>query len=752
MTVSAFLAGLLVGGCISSAIVVAPATLLDQWAKELKQCECGHLVHKFHGQSKRDREREFYAVKNQGGILLTTYGMLTHNASLLCVDDTDADFCATDSSGSGTWSGVGCAGSAQRARASGGSLAFEWLIADEGHKLKNEKSQSARCIRCVRSERRLLLTGTPIQNNLRELWSLMDLCAPGLLGDKSTFKHEYEKPITRGQSREASERERHQSAQTSKALRKKIEPHFRRKEKEQILSRSNERSSTALSKTAVGDEECDDELSNVSSAQRSDHGKSSENSCSEDRTASKVQYQKEDDGRNIPPAPSPKGLGRKNDIVVHLKLTHEQRSVYSAFLNCPTVHSALNRAGSALSALTMLKKICDHPQLMSEKTMQELTSDGCSESSKTNIHQEEVDARQVLSKPSCSIRSCKIEFTLAMTKELIEKGHKLLMFSQSKEFLEVTEQTLHQHSIAYIRIDGDVPPEERQRRVDRFKQTSATEIPVFLLTSHVGGLGLTLTEASRIIVLDPSWNPATDNQSVDRAYRIGQDKDVVVYRLITCGTVEEKIYRKQVFKGALSRAGTDESEAFRYFTQEQLSDLFSASVAGFERSETHKQLNELHGAKRECSDAVAEELHNAESLDYVAGLTDHDVLFSRPDDTRSGTGTKDALAYASSSELPGTSSTSKRNDRAPSIVWSGSSSSVSGILTSRTQNSQKAKISLAGPSDIEHRNSNVSTEEGNAQPADQQQQSRQQLLQNELGRVCTRMPHPPLNVIYLRDE
>ena len=98
-------------------------------------------------------------------------------------------------------------------------------------------------------------------------------------------------------------------------------------------------------------------------------------------------------------------------------------------------------------------------------------------------------------------------------------------------------------------------------------QTSP-DIPVFLLTTQVGGLGLTLTAADRVIIVDPAWNPSVDNQSVDRAYRIGQQKDVIVYRLITCGTVEEKIYKKQVFKGGLSRSGTEEGVAFRYFSQQ----------------------------------------------------------------------------------------------------------------------------------------------------------------------------------------
>ena len=106
----------------------------------------------------------------------------------------------------------------------------------------------------------------------------------------------------------------------------------------------------------------------------------------------------------------------------------------------------------------------------------------------------------------------------------------------------------------------------KQALVQEFQ--TRDDIPVFLLTTQVGGLGLTLTAADRVIIVDPAWNPSVDNQSVDRAYRIGQQKDVVVYRLITCGTVEEKIYKKQVFKGGLSRSGTEEGVAFRYFSQQ----------------------------------------------------------------------------------------------------------------------------------------------------------------------------------------
>ncbi|KAM1200979.1 hypothetical protein ACFX2I_017177 [Malus domestica] len=118
--------------------------------------------------------------------------------------------------------------------------------------------------------------------------------------------------------------------------------------------------------------------------------------------------------------------------------------------------------------------------------------------------------------------------------------------------------------------------------------------PIFLLTSQVGGLGLTLTRADRVIVVDPAWNPSTDNQSVDRAYRIRQNKDVIVYRLMTCGTVEEKIYRKQIYKGGLFKTATEHKEQKNRFGTLDLRELFSLPKEGFDVSLTQQQLYEEH--------------------------------------------------------------------------------------------------------------------------------------------------------------
>lgn len=172
-----------------------------------------------------------------------------------------------------------------------------------------------------------------------------------------------------------------------------------------------------------------------------------------------------------------------------------------------------------------------------------------------------------------------------------------------------------------------------------------------LLTSGVGGLGLTLTAADRVVILDPSWNPSTDNQAVDRAFRIGQTRDVVVYRLITCGTVEEKIYRKQVFKHGLSRSTTGEEDVVRYFSSQDLRQLFMVSAAGLEVSETQRQLSRMHAHQRVATEEVQAHIRRLESLPSVAGISDHDLLF-RNDAADSAQGAAGDVGEAPAPRLP----------------------------------------------------------------------------------------------------
>ncbi|KAF1744459.1 hypothetical protein MXB_2151, partial [Myxobolus squamalis] len=148
-------------------------------------------------------------------------------------------------------------------------------------------------------------------------------------------------------------------------------------------------------------------------------------------------------------------------------------------------------------------------------------------------------------------------------------------------------------NVKHVRLDGRIlSVDDRKKIVDDF-QTDPS-ILVFLITTQTGGVGLNITAANRVIIVEPSWNPGSDHQAIDRACRIGQKREVIVYRLVTCGTVEEKIYRRQIFKSGLVKfAISDEKNPKRYFSNEELSDLMTFTET--DSSETCKMITDIHG-------------------------------------------------------------------------------------------------------------------------------------------------------------
>ncbi|DBA94813.1 TPA: hypothetical protein ACH3X1_002355 [Trebouxia sp. C0004] len=597
MQCSAFLAGMFGSGLMRRAVIIAPKTLLAHWEKELVTCGLGSLLFQYYGSSQADRDNSLRRVATQKGILLTTYGMVLHNSDALgfkritkqSLWDDDAKLC------------------------------WDFMILDEGHKVKNPKMQLVQRLQEIPVAVRIIISGTPIQNNLMEMHALFDFACEGLLGDAKSFKLEFEKRITAGNDKNATGRDRQIATAKAAELRARIAPFFLRREKKDVLP------------------------SNDSGEQL---GTTSKGSSQEEHVA-----------------PKPQAMGHKNDLIVWLQLHPAQRHVYEAFLESSAVRAALNKTGSALAALTVLKKICDHPTLLNERAASLVASAGGrlakvqAEGSASDEEEEwydateeveavplqaggswweqdNVDAADVEAHLLKDIHqkgvdtSCKTAFVMSLLAELVAKGHRTLIFSQSRVMLDILQAAIVEQSYAFRRIDGSISSAaERQALVQEFQ--TRDDIPVFLLTTQVGGLGLTLTAADRVIIVDPAWNPSVDNQSVDRAYRIGQRKDVVVYRLITCGTVEEKIYKKQVFKGGLSRSGTEEGVAFRYFSQQDLRDLFRVVPSELEGSETQHTLHQLHSHQRKATSYVQDHLHFLETLPRYAGVSDHDLMFSK---------------------------------------------------------------------------------------------------------------------------
>ncbi|KAJ6835315.1 DNA excision repair protein CSB [Iris pallida] len=154
-----------------------------------------------------------------------------------------------------------------------------------------------------------------------------------------------------------------------------------------------------------------------------------------------------------------------------------------------------------------------------------------------------------------------------------DQGHRVLLFAQTQQMLDILEKFLHAHEYSYRRMDGLTPVKQRMALIDEFNNSS--DIFIFILTTKVGGLGTNLTGANRVIIYDPDWNPSTDMQARERAWRIGQTRDVTVYRLITRGTIEEKVYHRQIYKHFLTNKILKNPQQRRFFKARDMRDLFT---------------------------------------------------------------------------------------------------------------------------------------------------------------------------------
>uniref|UniRef100_A0A8C3P2Y5 DNA excision repair protein ERCC-6-like n=1 Tax=Chrysemys picta bellii TaxID=8478 RepID=A0A8C3P2Y5_CHRPI len=550
----AFLSGMFDAELIEFVLLVMPTTLVSNWIREFAKWTPGLRVKDFHGTSKTERNRKLERIQRKNGIVITTYQMLINN-----------------------WQ--------QLSSFSGREFVWDYIILDEAHKIKSPSAKTTKSVYAIPAKNRILLTGTPVQNNLREMWSLFDFaCQGSLLGTAKTFKMEYENPITRAREKDATPGEKALGLKISENLMTIIKPYFLRRTKEDIQKKY-----------------------------KSDEVKT---------------HLPEVQSKNI--APVMPSLTRKNDFIVWVYLAPVQEEIYRNFLSLDHVKEVLMTTRSPLAELNVLKKLCDHPRLLSARACSQLGLEGGGYSEQDDENEGDAfsGANKIdhLSDEILIQESGKLLFLMGLLERLQEEGHRTLVFSQSRKMLDILERILTHRNFRTMRIDGTVTHlVERERRIGVFQ--SNKDYSVFLLTTQVGGVGITLTAASRVVIFDPSWNPATDAQAVDRAYRIGQKENVVIYRLVTCGTVEEKIYRRQVFKDSLIRQTTgDKKNPFRYFTKQELRELFT--LGDTRTSATQIQLQSLHATQRKTDLELDEHIAYLHSLEMF-GISDHDLMYTR---------------------------------------------------------------------------------------------------------------------------
>eukprot|EP00980_Cylindrotheca_fusiformis_P017502 scaffold5490_cov125-Cylindrotheca_fusiformis.AAC.19 len=264
----------------------------------------------------------------------------------------------------------------------------------------------------------------------------------------------------------------------------------------------------------------------------------------------------------------------KKEQVLFCRLTDRQRMLYEAFLQSDLVKNIIRGSTQLLGAITMLRKICNHPDLVcppGKSSFDTFLANGSIDENDFNDYSD--DEGSIDEEESLVERSGKLEVLAKILPLWHKQGHRVLIFCQWKKMLNIIQRFMMLKGWKFGRLDGNTNVGSRQRLVDSFNGDDSYF--AMLCTTRTGGVGLNLTGADRIILYDPDWNPQTDAQARERAWRFGQEKEVVIFRLISAGTVEEKIYQRQIFKTALSNKVLQDARQRRLFSQKDLKDLFS---------------------------------------------------------------------------------------------------------------------------------------------------------------------------------
>jgi len=412
---------------IPAALIVTPTSLIINWYKEIKKF-VPHLNIVTYTGNDRQRIQTAFPYTN---VILTSYGVLRNDAHLL------------------------------------EKFLFRHIILDESQYIKNPDSKLYKSVISMNSLYRVVLTGTPIENTLLDLWAQMNFLNPGLLGSYTSFREHYIVPI----EKKSDEKQRQR-------LKNLISPFILRRTKEEVAT-------------------------------------------------------------DLPPL---------SEQVIICSMTEEQEKLYeeekSKVRNY--VFEQIEQYGYKRSsmyifkALTILRQLANHPRLM----------DKTSESD-----------------------SGKFEEVVRTIESIVAENHKVLVFSSFVKHLEIYEEYCREQNHSFVTITGQMTRQQRQESIDAFQNNPGVRI--FFISLKAGGVGLNLTQADYVLLLDPWWNPAAEEQALSRAHRIGQTRNVFVYRFITSNSVEEKIQSLQARKRQLANALINTETLTGQLSQEDISMLFA---------------------------------------------------------------------------------------------------------------------------------------------------------------------------------
>ncbi|KAE8149633.1 hypothetical protein BDV25DRAFT_124380 [Aspergillus avenaceus] len=397
-------------------------------------------------------------------------------------------------------------------------ISWNYCVLDEGHLIKNPKAKVTLAVKRVVSNHRLILSGTPIQNNVLELWSLFDFLMPGFLGTEKVFLDRFAKPIAASRFSKSSSKEQEAGALAIEALHKQVLPFLLRRLKEEVLN--------DLPPKIIQNYYCD---------------------------PSELQKKLFED------------FTKKEQKDLANKLGSSEKTDKEHIFQ----------------ALQYMRRLCNSPALVVKEGHKQYNEVQQYLTAKNSY------VRDVAHAPKLSaLRDLMLDCGIGIdppTEEDLGTGasyvspHRALVFCQMKEMLDIVQNEVFKKllpSVQYLRLDGGVEATKRQDIVNRFNSDPSYD--VLLLTTSVGGLGLNLTGADTVIFVEHDWNPQKDIQAMDRAHRIGQKKVVNVYRLITRGTLEEKILNLQRFKiDVASTVVNQQNAGLNTMDTDQLLDLFN---------------------------------------------------------------------------------------------------------------------------------------------------------------------------------
>ena len=410
-------------------LVIMPTSLLHNWQSELSRFAPALTVKLLNPQGAN--RQQIVTDAEPADIVLATYGLLVTEGELLSQR---------------TWTTI---------------------VLDEAHTIKNRDTQTSKAAMELKADFRLMLTGTPLQNHLNEIWNLFQFANPGLLGSYQQFTDRFILPIERGHDQER-----------QRLLRRLLSPFLLRRTKDDVLNE----------------------------------------------------------------------LPEKTEITLRVELSAEEQALYDNLRQqaIANLEEGSKSVLQTLAEITRLRQVACHPRL--------------------------IDAKLPL-------KSSKTQAFLELVEELRQSGHRALVFSQFTSHLALIREALDNSPLfgkaSYLYLDGSTSPAERNRLVRQFQTGSE---PLFLISLKAGGLGLNLTAADYVIHLDPWWNPAVEDQASDRAHRIGQERPVTVYRLISAGTIEEKIICLHQNKRSLADALLEDADIFSQISEDDVIRLLREGV------------------------------------------------------------------------------------------------------------------------------------------------------------------------------